>query len=133
MSIPRSEYPRPQFVRDQWLCLNGEWQFEIDHGDSGLERGLRDRELDQRILVPFCPESELSGIEHVDFMAAVWYRREVAVPVDWQGKDVLLLRRNRMGERPGSRPASRRLRPDQLRSGWGGGPGRDGDHRGAGP
>ncbi|MBT7166438.1 MAG: beta-galactosidase, partial [Victivallales bacterium] len=90
MSIPRSEYPRPQFVRDQWLCLNGEWQFEIDHGDSGLERGLRDRELDQRILVPFCPESELSGIEHVDFMAAVWYRREVAVPVDWQGKDVLL-------------------------------------------
>ena len=90
MSIPRSEYPRPQFVRDQWLCLNGEWQFEIDHGDSGLERGLRDRELDQRILVPFCPESALSGVEHIDFMAAVWYRREVAIPADWQGKDVLL-------------------------------------------
>ena len=38
MSIPRSEYPRPQFVRDDWLCLNGAWQFEMDPGDSGLER-----------------------------------------------------------------------------------------------
>jgi len=28
--ILRSEYPRPQFVREDWLCLNGEWQFEID-------------------------------------------------------------------------------------------------------
>jgi beta-galactosidase/beta-glucuronidase len=90
MSIPRSEYPRPQFVRDQWLCLNGEWQFEIDHGDSGVERGLRERELAQRIQVPFCPESSLSGVEYTDFMAAVWYRREVAIPADWQGKDVLL-------------------------------------------
>ena len=40
MSTPRPEYPRPQFVRADWLCLNGEWQFEIDAGDSGLERGL---------------------------------------------------------------------------------------------
>ncbi len=45
MTIPRPEYPRPQFVRADWLCLNGEWQFEIDPGDSGLERGLRDRAL----------------------------------------------------------------------------------------
>ena len=30
MIIPRSEYPRPQFVRSDWLCLNGEWQFEVD-------------------------------------------------------------------------------------------------------
>ena len=39
-NIPRPEYPRPQFVRADWLCLNGPWQFEIDPGDSGLERGL---------------------------------------------------------------------------------------------
>ena len=75
MTPPRPEYPRPQFVRPDWLCLNGEWQFEIDHGDSGLERGLVERELSQRINVPFCPESPLSGIGYTDFMNAVWYRR----------------------------------------------------------
>ena len=56
MTIPRAEYPRPQLVRDDWLCLNGEWQFEIDQGDSGLERGLKDRDLADRIIVPFCPQ-----------------------------------------------------------------------------
>jgi len=90
MAVPRPEYPRPQFVRGEWLCLNGEWQFEIDHGDSGLERGLRERELEGRITVPFCPESELSGVEHTDFIAAVWYRREVRIPEEWAGRKVLL-------------------------------------------
>ncbi|MFW6061259.1 MAG: glycoside hydrolase family 2 protein [Planctomycetota bacterium] len=89
-SIPRAEYPRPQFRRKDWLCLNGSWQFEIDPGDSGEQRGLVDRELADSILVPFCPESALSGIEHVDFMAAVWYRREVDVPAEWAGRRVLL-------------------------------------------
>lgn len=30
MNIPRQEYPRPQFVRKQWLTLNGEWEFSFD-------------------------------------------------------------------------------------------------------
>ena len=89
-SMPRPEYPRPQFVRPDWLCLNGEWQFEIDRADTGLERGLVDRELTDRITVPFCPESELSGIGEVDFMEAVWYRRTVRIPADWSGRDVLV-------------------------------------------
>ena len=65
--IPRNEYPRPQFVRKDWLCLNGEWQFEIDQADSGLERGLKERELKDKIMVPFCPESPLSGIGNTDY------------------------------------------------------------------
>lgn len=89
-AIPRSEYPRPQFERRDWLCLNGEWQFEIDYGDSGLERGLRERPLKERIQVPFCPESTLSGIGNVDFLNAVWYRREVTIPAEWAGRRVLL-------------------------------------------
>ena len=85
-SLPRPEYPRPQFVRDDWLCLNGEWQFEIDPADSGLARGLRDKPvLDGRITVPFCPESSLSGVGHVDFLEAVWYRRDIVVPASWTG------------------------------------------------
>ena len=88
--IPRSEYPRPQFVRDDWLCLNGEWQFEIDQGDSGIHRGLLERELNARISVPFCPESRLSGIENHDYLNAVWYRRRATIPADWAGRRVLL-------------------------------------------
>lgn len=90
MSIPRPEYPRPQFVREQWLCLNGEWEFEMDPGDTGLERGLLDRTLKNHIQVPFCPESKLSGIGHTDFMNAVWYRRTVKVPAEWAGSRILL-------------------------------------------
>jgi beta-galactosidase/beta-glucuronidase len=90
MNVPRCEYPRPQFARPDWLCLNGEWQFEIDDGNTGLERGLRDRALSGTIVVPFCPESKLSGVEHVDFMDAVWYRREVEIPAAWAGRKVLL-------------------------------------------
>lgn len=88
--IPRPEYPRPQFVRERWMNLNGGWQFEIDHGDSGAERGLRTRELSGTITVPFCPESKLSGIEHVDFMLAVWYRKTMTIPAEWAQDRVLL-------------------------------------------
>lgn len=87
---PRPEYPRPQFVRDAWLNLNGEWQFETDRGDTGLERGLRERDLTDRIVVPFAPESELSGIGETDFLEAVWYRRTVTVPAEWTDSRVLL-------------------------------------------
>ncbi|GAB2582005.1 glycoside hydrolase family 2 [Streptomyces capparidis] len=88
--VPRPEYPRPQFTRPDWLCLNGTWQFEIDHGDSGVERGLLHRELRSRITVPFCPESELSGVGNTDFMEAVWYRRTVHLPERWAGRRILL-------------------------------------------
>ncbi|HNT37336.1 MAG TPA: beta-galactosidase, partial [bacterium] len=90
MNIPRPEYPRPQFVRSEWLCLNGEWEFEIDAGDSGLARGLLNKPLKDRIVVPFCPESPLSGIGNEDFLNVVWYRRTVRIPKEWSGKDVLL-------------------------------------------
>lgn len=89
-NIPRPEYPRPQFVRTDWLCLNGEWQFEIDSADSGIERGLKDRPLAGKITVPFCPESPLSGVGNTDFLNAVWYRRTVAIPSEWAGKRILL-------------------------------------------
>ena len=89
-ALPKPEHPRPQFVRENWINLNGIWGFEIDAGDSGLERGLAKRELTGEILVPFAPESVLSGIEHVDFMEAVWYRRTVTIPQEWAGHNVLL-------------------------------------------
>lgn len=90
MSVPRSEYPRPQWVRQQWLCLNGKWDFQIDNPDSGIEKGLLNGKLDDEIIVPFCPESVLSGIGNVDFMKAVWYQRQVEIPQDWSGRRILL-------------------------------------------
>jgi beta-galactosidase/beta-glucuronidase len=90
MAIPRPEYPRPQFVRQNWLCLNGEWQFEVDQADSGIHRGLSTRDLNDTILVPFCPESSLSGVENRDFLNAVWYRRTVTIPKEWGEQRVLL-------------------------------------------
>jgi beta-galactosidase/beta-glucuronidase len=89
--VPRPEYPRPQFVRQEWLNLNGLWEFEMDPGRSGLQRGLSTaNELAKKIIVPFCPESELSGIGLKDFMLAIWYRRTVKLPEAWSGRRVLL-------------------------------------------
>ena len=89
-TIPRPEYPRPQFTRPTWMNLNGQWQFEIDHGASGRSRGLVERELSGVITVPFCPESKLSGVEYKDFMAAVWYRRSFILPKEAESRRVLL-------------------------------------------
>ncbi len=61
--MTRTAYPRPELVRENWTNLCGEWEFEFDFGRSGRERGLPQKEkLERRINVPFCPESELSGI-----------------------------------------------------------------------
>lgn len=77
--IPRNEHPNPNFKRADYMILNGQWDFEFDFGKSGEARGFQspDAEFSDKITVPFCPESELSGIGYKDFMAAVWYKRTV--------------------------------------------------------
>ena len=77
--IPRAEHPKPQFRRDNWRNLNGPWAFQIDQGRSGEARKLHlpEAKLAQEILVPFCPESDLSGIGHKDFLYGVWYQKKV--------------------------------------------------------
>jgi len=88
---PRQEYPRPQMVRQDWINLNGEWEFEIDNGNSGLDRKMYEKDhLEGKIIVPFCPESELSGVNNKDFMARVWYRKEIEIPESWKNDRVLL-------------------------------------------
>ena len=86
--ILRPEYPRPQLVRKDWINLNGEWEFEIDLSVSGKARKLYEAEhLANHIYVPFCPESELSGVNFKDFMNCVWYRRVLELPEGWK-KDI---------------------------------------------
>ena len=89
--IMRCEHPRPDAIRDAWINLNGEWDFEIDNALVGIEAHYENREsLNNKINVPFCPESKLSGLGYTDFMNAVWYRRDLDIPSDWEGKRVLL-------------------------------------------
>ena len=90
-AIPRPEYPRPQAEREDWLNLNGHWEFEEDPEQTGEGRGLPSgRKLAGRILVPFAPESRLSGLGKTDFMPCVWYRRSFRVPQAWEGRQIVL-------------------------------------------
>ena len=76
MNIPRAEHPWPQWERANWMNLNGTWEFEFDFGTSAIERKLWEKEkFDKEIIVPFCPESKLSGIGYTDFIDGVAYRR----------------------------------------------------------
>ena len=91
VDIPRPEYPRPQFERTDWVNLNGQWTFEMDFGASGEQRGwTNSKGLSKKITVPFCPESELSGIGYTDFIPCVWYQRNINIPAEWNGKKILL-------------------------------------------
>ena len=91
-SIPRPEYPQPQFEREQWLTLNGTWDFEFDDANGGLNQNWQagSRAFSRKITVPYCFESKLSGIGDTSFHPWVWYRRSVTLPANWAGKRVLL-------------------------------------------
>ena len=78
--IPRPEHPNPQFERSRWQNLNGLWDFEFDFGTTGLERKLYENpQFTKQILVPFCPESQLSGIGYTDFIPCCWYHRSFTI------------------------------------------------------
>ena len=88
--MPRTDYPRPAWVRDNWYCLNGSWEFAYDYGKSGEGRGMvTNGEFPMNICVPFCPESKLSGIGNVDFIPAVWYRKTINIDTLPNGRTLL--------------------------------------------
>lgn len=80
------EYPRPQMQRPDWENLNGLWQYAITPKDAH-----QPTKWDGEILVPFCIESSLSGVQRaVDDTQALWYKRFFTVPTSWKTKDILL-------------------------------------------
>ena len=90
-SMPRPEYPRPQFVREDWVNLNGTWSYEFDFSRSGMDRRLFESEgFEGSITVPFAPQSELSGVGFKDFIPEMWYHRTLSVPDGWAGKRIIL-------------------------------------------
>ena len=90
-ALPRAEYPRPQFERQDWLNLNGDWTYTFDFVGSGMEKKLfESKGFQDKITVPFCPESKLSGVGYTDFIGNIWYQRSIRMPQEWAGRNVML-------------------------------------------
>ena len=73
-------YPRPQLVREDWVSLDGEWEFAYDDANEGLAQRWAEQgetTFPLTIVVPFVPESRASGIGDTDFHSVVWYRRSI--------------------------------------------------------
>ena len=81
-------YPRPQLERDQWISLNGRWQFYLDR--DGRRQNPAEVQFTDSIVVPFSPETPASGIGNTDLFKSCWYRRTVDVPAFSGDEHVLL-------------------------------------------
>ena len=88
----RSEYPRPNFVREDWLPLNGQWNFAFDDDKVGLDLRWEKNGIpgDMRIEVPFAFQAKLSGIGDPDFHDEFWYSRKFSIPAEWAGRRIRL-------------------------------------------
>ncbi len=92
-NIPRPEHPRPDFMRDTFYNLNGDWEFVFDDDNIGLKNGWYKPEhrFEKTITVPFCYQSAASGIGPTDEIHSImWYRRKFTVPAEMQGRTILM-------------------------------------------
>ena len=85
LNCPLNEYPRPQLKRDNWLCLNGPWDCAFTDAPE------QPASYDKKIIVPFSPETELSGVgRSLKPDEYLWYRRTVELPSGTRDKRFLL-------------------------------------------
>jgi beta-galactosidase/beta-glucuronidase len=84
-------HPRPRLTRDRWFDLNGAWQFAYDDADEGLDAHWQHAGgFERTIIVPYPPESELSGIGDKGLHPILWYRRSFATPPLAAGERLIL-------------------------------------------
>ena len=82
---PHCEYPRPQMKRQEWLCLNGIWEYAIQEATE-----KEPSKYDGQIVVPFSPESLLSGVgRQLPPGQMLWYRRIIELE-NSNGRRILL-------------------------------------------
>jgi hypothetical protein len=90
VEIPLPEHPRPDFMRAEWLNLNGQWDFRFDASNTGeTGKWFSGTSFDKKIMVPFPWGSNLSGVK--DEADIAWYSRKIEVPAGWQGKQVFII------------------------------------------
>lgn len=90
-NIPRPEYPRPQFKRNNWQNLNGSWNFNFDDDNIGEKENWFNKEsFDREITVPFTYESKKSVINDKTPHEYIWYQRKFKIPNKKNDKKVLL-------------------------------------------
>ena len=94
---PLPEYPRPQLVREGWTTLNGVWTYAITPFAASDPLAVADPvapppEWDGEIVVPFSPETPLSGVgRSLGDAETLWYRRSFALPRPIAGDERVLL------------------------------------------
>ncbi|MBK8883592.1 MAG: glycoside hydrolase family 2 [Bacteroidales bacterium] len=90
-SIPLKEHPRPDFQREQWLNLNGLWDFRFDTQNTGETEKWYNKanSFDKKILVPFPWGSKLSGVANEAEIG--WYSREIEIPAEWNGRRIFIV------------------------------------------
>jgi hypothetical protein len=88
-AVPRPEHPLPQMQRAEWLNLNGTWEF-AETDDAKDDPWLSGKAYPDKIVVPFCRESKLSGLARTGFIKNVWYRRTFQKPAEWKSDRVRL-------------------------------------------
>lgn len=88
----RTERPRANWERDSYVNLNGAWEFGFDSDEvGGTDEWYKpDKKFDSIINVPFCWESELSGISDPSYKGQAWYKKTVSVDNSWKGKKIFL-------------------------------------------
>lgn len=86
----RSEYPRPDFKRDDWMSLNGEWDFWYETAEDMDVESIRSGREETKINVPFAYQSKLSGIGTNEIYDKLWYRKEFNLPSSYIGKRIII-------------------------------------------
>lgn len=82
---PLNEHPNPYFEREQYMTLNGLWDFEISKNKGPIYS------YSSKILVPFAVETEASGIQkQVNQDDVLHYRRSFVLPKNFYGLRVIL-------------------------------------------
>ena len=88
----RAEHPDPSWQREEWMNLNGWWDFAFDADEVGIDEKwyLGEKDYEYKINVPYGWESALSGITDTDYRGQVWYRRTFTLDSSWlaDGKNV---------------------------------------------
>ncbi|MDE6141824.1 MAG: glycoside hydrolase family 2, partial [Bacilli bacterium] len=85
------DYPRPQFVRENWELLNGEWNFLLDDINIGIKEKYFNNFPKERIInVPFTYETKMSGINDEGYHNIIWYNRKINIDKDKLSDKVLL-------------------------------------------